>query len=266
MMIETLNPPIRGAILDLDGTLWRGTAPIGDLPAIFARFEALSIRFILATNNATMDIGMYQDKVASYGVRLEHQQIINSGQAAAHLLHHDYPDGAPVYIVGEEGLHRALAEAGFVYSEGDDAVAVIAGMDRKITYEKIMHATLLIRRGVRYIGTNPDATFPMPGGKIIPGAGSILAAITTASGVQPTIAGKPSPAMFELALERMGTRPQETISVGDRLETDIAGGQNAGCRTALVLSGVTTLAQAQAWRPQPDLIAPDLTHILSESS
>lgn len=265
-MIRALTPPIRGAILDLDGTLWRGNAPIGDLPAIFARFEELSIRFTLATNNATMDIAMYLDKVASFGVRLDHRQIINSGQAAAHLLQEDFPKGAPVYIVGEEGLHRALAESGFTYSEADDAVAVVAGMDRKITYDKIMHASLLIRNGARYIGTNPDATFPMPGGKLIPGAGSILAAISTAAGVQPVIAGKPSPAMFELALERMGTRPQETISVGDRLETDVAGGQNAGCRTALVLSGVTTLAQAKAWTPPPDIIAPDLTTLLSESS
>jgi 4-nitrophenyl phosphatase len=264
-MIEQLKPRIRGAILDLDGTLWRGTSPIGDLPEIFARFPRLGIGFILATNNATMDISQYVEKVASFGVHLEASQIINSGQAVGHMLKRDFPRGGAVYIVGEGGLHQALADAGFYHSEDDNPLAVVAGMDRKITYEKLTRASQLVRRGLPFIGTNPDATFPMPGGLLIPGAGSILAAIAAAAGQEPVIAGKPSPAMFDLALERLGTRPEETISVGDRLETDIAGGQNAGLRTALVLSGVTTLAQAHAWQPQPDLIVQDLTELLSES-
>jgi 4-nitrophenyl phosphatase len=265
-MILSLTPRVRGAILDLDGTLWRGNAPIGDLPAIFARFEELAIRFILATNNATMDISMYLDKLASLGVRLDEQQVINSGQAAAHLLRREHPNGGPVYLVGEEGLHRAMAASGFIHSEEEGVLAVIAGMDRQVTYEKIKHASVLIRSGVPFIGTNPDATFPIPGGILIPGAGSVLAAISTASAVKPLIAGKPAPAMFELALERLGTRPEETISVGDRPDTDIAGGQAAGCRTALVLSGVTSLEQARAWSPPPDLIAADVSELLLESS
>jgi 4-nitrophenyl phosphatase len=263
-MIRSLTPPVRGAILDLDGTLWRGTAPIGDLPSIFARFEELAIRFILATNNATMDVGMYLEKLQGYGVSLDPSQVINSGQAVAYLLKRDFPQGGPVFIVGEEGLRRVLADAGFFHSKDGQALAVVAGMDRSIDFEKLTQATQLIRAGRPFIGTNPDTTFPMPGGKLIPGAGSILAAIAAASGVQPVIAGKPSPAMFELAMQRLETQPVETISVGDRLETDIAGGQNAGCRTALVLSGVTSLDQARAWQPAPDLIANDLTEILSE--
>ena len=175
-LINTLVPPIRGAILDLDGTLWRGNSPICDLPAVFARFEDLGIRFILATNNATMDISQYQEKVRSFGVELDERQIINSGQASAYLLKKKYPHGGPVYIVGEDGLYRALAESGFTYSEGNDALAVVAGIDRGISYEKIKHAMQLIHKGVPFIGTNPDATFPMPGGILIPGAGSILAA------------------------------------------------------------------------------------------
>ncbi len=264
-MILSLFPRVRGAILDLDGTLWRGNAPIGDLPAIFARFEELSIRYILATNNATMDIGMYLEKLEGFGVHLDERQVINSGQAVAYLLKKEFPNGGAVYIVGEEGLRRALAESGFTHTEGDEGLAVVAGMDRQITYEKINHAMQLIRRGLPYIGTNPDLTFPLPGGALIPGAGSILAAISTASGVEPRIAGKPATTMFELALERLGTRPGETISVGDRPDTDIAGGRNAGCRTALVLSGVTSPEQARAWSPPPDLIAADVSELLMES-
>jgi 4-nitrophenyl phosphatase len=264
-VIERLEPRIRGAILDLDGTLWRGSSPIGDLPTIFARFPRLGIDFILATNNATMDISQYVEKMAGFGVHLQERQIVNSGQAVAHMLKRDFPQGGPVFIVGEAGLHHALAEAGFFHSEDDLPLAVVAGMDRKITYEKLTRATQLIRSGLPFIGTNPDTTYPMPGGQLIPGAGSILAAISAAAGRDPVIAGKPSPAMFDLALARLGTHPGETISVGDRLETDIAGGQNCGCRTALVLSGVTPLAQAQAWQPAPDLIVRDLAELLSES-
>lgn len=265
-MLRSLNPPVRGAILDLDGTLWRGNSPIGDLPAIFARLDEMGIRYILATNNATLDIDQYLEKLSGYGVHLDENQIINSGQAAAHLLKKSFPHGGPVYIVGEDGLHRALSSYGFFYSEGSDALAVVAGMDRGINYDKIKHAAQLIQKGLAFIGTNPDATFPMPGGVLIPGAGSILAAIATASGIQPVIAGKPQPAMFDLALERLNTRAEETISIGDRPETDIAGGQMSGCRTALVLSGVTNAQRASEWQPQPDLIAADISQLIFERS
>ncbi|HEX9028156.1 MAG TPA: HAD family hydrolase, partial [Anaerolineales bacterium] len=190
-MILSLQPRIRGAILDLDGTLWRSDTPIGDLPSIFKRFAELEIRPILATNNATLDISQYLTKLEGFGVCLDPYQVINSGQAAAYLLRSRFPQGGKVYIVGEDGLHRALAEAGFVHSEDSDALAVVAGMDRRITFEKLTRATEAIRAGAIFIGTNPDTTFPMPGGKLIPGAGSILAAIAAASGVEPTIAGKP---------------------------------------------------------------------------
>jgi 4-nitrophenyl phosphatase len=119
----------------------------------------------------------------------------------------------------------------------------------------------LIRKGLPFIGTNPDVTFPSADG-ITPGAGAILAALQAASGVAPEIAGKPERPMYDQALARLGTRPEETISVGDRLETDIDGGQRLGLRTALVLSGISTREEAQAWQPRPDLIAEDLTQLL----
>jgi 4-nitrophenyl phosphatase len=138
---------------------------------------------------------------------------------------------------------------------------VVAGMDRKLTYDKLRRATLLIRAGAPFIGTNPDKTFPVPEG-LIPGAGSILAALETATGVTPLIMGKPSPAMYEVALMRLGTSPAETLVIGDRLETDIEGAQKIGCRTGLVLSGVTTAVQARLWKPQPDIIAENLESIV----
>jgi len=139
---------------------------------------------------------------------------------------------------------------------------VIAGMDRNFNYEKLQQATRLIRTGVPFFGTNPDHTFPTPQG-LVPGAGSILAAIATASDIEPVIAGKPEPTMYRIALERLKTPAERVLVVGDRPETDIAGAQFLGCRTALVLSGVTNEKQAKAWRPVPDLIIDNLESIVN---
>jgi 4-nitrophenyl phosphatase len=141
-------------------------------------------------------------------------------------------------------------------------LAVIVGMDRQITYDKLRRATMLIRSGVPFIGTNPDKTFPTPEG-LVPGTGALIAALEAATSIQPIIVGKPSPEMYLVAMERMGSSPATTVVVGDRLETDIAGGQQLGCKTGLVLSGVTNIKAAQSWVPSPDWIEPDLTALLA---
>jgi len=123
-------------------------------------------------------------------------------------------------------------------------------------------ATLLLRSGVPFIGTNPDHTFPTPQG-LIPGAGAILAALYTASDVTPMIAGKPEPTMYRIALERLKLPPSSVLVVGDRPETDIAGAQLIGCHTALVLTGVTNIDQAKTWHPVPDLIIENLESIVN---
>jgi 4-nitrophenyl phosphatase len=252
-----------GLILDMDGVLWRDSQPIGDLPAIFNRITTLGLRVILATNNATRTISSYLEKLLEFGVRLEPWQIITSSQATAQFLDEKYPQGGDLFVVGEKGLASELQEKGFkTNASNGSALAVVAGMDRTITYEKLAKATLLIRSGAAFIGTNPDRSFPTPDG-LVPGAGSILALLESATDVTPTIIGKPGPIMYQQALERLDTTPDETLAVGDRLETDILGGQNTGCKTAIVLSGVTTLEQAQAWNPSPNFIAPDLATLLN---
>lgn len=254
-------PGIKALILDLDGVLWRENTPIGDLPAIFAQITAKGLKVVLATNNATRTIPQYVDRLASFGVPIEGWQVIHSGQAAALYLKKVHPEGGPVHLVGEEGVRQALVEQGF-WTSDENVVAVVAGIDRQITYAKLRQATLLIRAGAPFIGTNPDRTFPTPEG-LVPGAGAILAALEAATGVAPLIMGKPETRMYAAALERLQTAPQETLVVGDRLETDIAGAQQMGCRTALVLSGVSTPEQAHAWHPQPDWIAADLAAVVA---
>ena len=261
-MIYDTFPNLRGVILDMDGVLWKDTQPIGNLPDLFNKMKKSGLGITLATNNATKTTDEYLEKLHGFGVDLEPWQIINSSEAAGFLLRERFPQGGLVFVVGEASLKHILSSYGFTISSdlNPDTLAVVAGMDRTLTFEKLRTAALLIRRGALFVGTNPDRTFPTPDG-LIPGAGSILAAIETATDTRPIIAGKPASPMFTLAIDRLSLAPEDVLCVGDRLETDIAGGQSVGCKTALVLSGVTTLEAGQKWLPAPDLIAPDLASL-----
>ena len=259
-------PNIKALILDMDGVLWRDSMPIGDLPAIFTRIRERGLKVALATNNATRTMDEHLEKLSGFGLKLEPWQIISSAAAAANVMSKRFPHGGAVFVVGENGIQRALGERGFtpIIDPADETtpVAVVSSFDRGVTYQKLRRATLHIRAGIPFYGTNPDKSFPTPEG-LIPGAGAILASIEAATDVKPIIIGKPQPAMMYMALEKLGTTPEETLVVGDRLETDIAAGQAAGCKTALVLSGVSTLEQAQQWQPAPDFIFDDLGTLVS---
>jgi 4-nitrophenyl phosphatase len=251
---------IKALVLDMDGVIWRENDAIGDLNAIFSRFDRAGLKVICATNNASRTPAQYIEKLAGLGAVLKEEQIITSAMGVTYLLKKRFPQGGPVYIVGENGLQSALLEAGF-YASPTDQIAVVAGIDRQISFEKLKTATLLIRRGVSFYATNPDKTFPTPEG-LIPGAGSILAALVAATDVEPIIAGKPNATLYEFALEKLGTSPEETLAVGDRIETDILGAQRAGLKTALVLSGIATREEGLAWDPAIDLILPELGDLL----
>jgi 4-nitrophenyl phosphatase len=142
------------------------------------------------------------------------------------------------------------------------ASIVVAGLDFKLNYDKLKRASLLIRGGAVFIGTNDDATFPMPEG-LAPGAGSILALLRTSSGCEPLLMGKPNPPMFEAALRLLGTKPERTLMIGDRLDTDIAGAKRAGMRTALVLTGVSNQADVEDAADAPDAVFAGLPELLA---
>jgi len=167
-------------------------------------------------------------------------------------------------MIGEDGLRVPLEEKGFEIVSVENATqaqAIVMGMDHGISFQKVSEATLLIRSGIPFYVTNTDKTFPTPRGEI-PGSGSWVSVITTATDVEPIVAGKPFPFLMDLSLEKLGTKKGETLVVGDRLETDIAAGQAVGCPTALVLSGVSTKEQADLWMPKIDLIADDLSTLI----
>lgn len=255
---------IKSLILDMDGVIWKSDAPIGDLAATFERIRALGHKFVFATNNSTRTSEQYVARLKEFGVLVEPWQVVTSSQAAAHALSHKFPPGTKVFMIGEDGVRSALEEVGYEILSVENAPMaeiVVMGMDRGINFQKLVEATLLVRRGIPFYATNPDKTFPTPRGEI-PGAGAWYSVIVTATDVQPIVAGKPFPFLMDLALEKLGTSKDETLVVGDRLETDIAAGQAVGCPTALVLSGVATFEEADLWRPKIDVIAGDLAALI----
>jgi 4-nitrophenyl phosphatase len=251
---------IKALILDMDGVIWRIRQPIGDLPKIFGILLDKNIKYCFATNNSSRTVTFYKEILEELGVPISREQIFTSAKVTSELLASQHPQGGNVFVVGMPGLADTLEEYGFNNSP-DNSLAVVAGIDYTVSYEKLQTATLLIRSGVPFIGTNPDKTFPTPEGQV-PGAGAIIAAITAATDIEPTIVGKPQPTIFNNALKYLGEAPENVIVVGDRLETDIAGGQAAGCKTAVTLSGVSTLDQAKNWSPAPDFIVKDLAALV----
>jgi 4-nitrophenyl phosphatase len=255
---------VKALILDMDGVVWRGDAPIGDLAATFQRICERGLKFVFATNNSTKTSEQYVAKLKNFGVDVEPWQVVTSSQAAARAIVQTFPQGTKALVIGEDGLRIPMEEEGFEIvslENAPQAQVVVMGMDRGVSFEKLAEATLLIRKGVRFYATNMDKTFPTPRGQI-PGAGAWVSVITTATDVQPIVAGKPFPFLMELSLDKLGTAKEETLVVGDRLETDIAAGQAVGCPTALVLSGVSTKEQAEGWNPKIDIVVNDLATLI----
>lgn len=255
---------IKALILDMDGVIWKGDAPIGDLPATFNQIRERGLKFVFATNNGTKTPEDYQVKLRELGVEVEPWQIVTSALGIAFMLEQKYPRGTKIFIIGEDGIRVALEEKGFEILSTEDAPRAqvfVMGIDRTINFMKVAEASLLVRAGIPFYTTNTDKTFPTPRGEI-PGSGSWLSVITSATGIEPIVAGKPFPFLMELSLERLGTTKEETLVVGDRLETDIAAGQSVGCPTALVLSGVSTKEQADEWMPKMDVIAESLAELV----
>jgi 4-nitrophenyl phosphatase len=247
---------IHALVIDMDGVLWRGNDALPGLVEFFNFLNNHAIAFILATNNAGKTPAQVAQKLTGFGVTVKPEHILTSSLAAAAYLQRELPAGASVYLVGQEGLRLPMQEAGFtILSDASQpAAAVVAGIDFTFTYDKLKHATLLIRRGARFIGTNADLTLPVEDDVLYPGAGSILAAIQAATGVAPLIMGKPERFMFDLSTQKMGVSPQQTATLGDRLETDILGGQRAGLKTILVTSGVDNEDSIVTKGIQPDVI------------
>jgi 4-nitrophenyl phosphatase len=255
---------IKALILDMDGVIWRSDTPIGDLPAIFNRIKGRGLKYVFATNNGSKTPEQYADTLENFGIHADPSQVVTSSLGVAHMLVQRFPQGTKAFMIGEDGVRAALQEQGFEVlslERAQEAQFFVIGIDRQINFDKMREAALLVRRGIPFYATNPDKTFPTPRGEI-PGAGAWISVITTATEIEPIYAGKPYPLMMELSLERLGMKKEETLVVGDRLETDIAAGQAVGCPCALMLSGVSTREQAAVWSPAIDIIADNLSSLI----
>jgi 4-nitrophenyl phosphatase len=192
------------------------------------------------------------------GVAVSPDEILHSGQATARFLASAYPRGTRVYVFGMPSLKKELTDEGFILAD-EDVQLVVASMDREVNFEKLKRATILIRKGARFIATNLDPTYVSEAG-LIPGTGAMVVALETASGTKAQAIGKPEPTMYQLAMEQMGARPETTAAIGDRVDTDILGGKRAGLITICVLSGSSVRAEAEAIGT--DMIFDDIAHLL----
>lgn len=260
---------IKTLLIDGDGVLWRGSEPMRGINRFFEVVRSRDVAWGLLTNNATKPREHLVERLVSYGVDVTVEQIFTSATVTAEYMRQHYPAGAAVFVVGELGVQEALRDAGFTVYTGEekpsvDVAAVVAGLDRQVTYQKLRIATLLVRSfDVPLIATNPDKTFPAKEG-IVPGAGSIIAALEAATGRDALVMGKPSPVMYQVAMHQLGGELSSTVMVGDRFDTDIAGALLLGMKTVLVLSGVTTREEAERSEIRPDLILEDIGALAEE--
>ncbi len=263
---------LRNLIIDMDGVLWHGDTAVPGLADFFKTLHQQQINFVLATNNASKTPDQYVAKLARFGVSVAPAQIVTSAIATADFL---ATSTAPaplatvdVFIVGGDGLHQAIQQRGFpilsvadVMERGRRAQVVVVGFWPDVTYADFAAGAVCINDGARFIGANPDVNYPSEWGPL-PGAGAFLALIQAATGVSPTVIGKPGAIMFQEALRRLDGTPENTAMVGDRLNTDIAGGKAAGLHTILVLSGISTReALAQANGQPPDDVFVDIMEL-----
>ncbi|MDP2904449.1 MAG: HAD-IIA family hydrolase [Methylovulum sp.] len=262
---------IRALIIDMDGVLWHGDQPIPGLTDFFQTLRDQQRSFILATNNASLTPEQYVIKLAKMGVTVTQNEILTSGIATAlYLSEHEDPATTRVFVIGEDGAKQPLIERGFTLTDlyevngsktpSKGADIVVCGKDQTLTWDKLATATLNIRAGAKFIGTNADTTLPTEHG-ITHGNGAILAALQVATGVTPTIIGKPEPIIYQQAMALLDTDTSETIAIGDRLETDILGAVRTGIRSIMVLTGVSTEDDLKLSDYQPTWVMPDIRAI-----
>jgi HAD superfamily hydrolase (TIGR01457 family) len=250
-----------GYLLDMDGVLYRGHEPIPGAADFLRDLDARGIPFLLLTNHACLTPQQFQRKLAGMGIRVPAGHIFSSAQATALWLR---KGGArTVFAIGETGLRTALRKCDIRCSARAPS-HVVVGLDRHVSYDQLTVAHRLIARGCPFIGTNPDLTYPLPDGPA-PECGWLLAALQATTGRAPVVIGKPSRVIFQFAARELGLPARALTMIGDRLDTDILGGQRAGMKTVLVLTGHTTAAMARRSPVRPDRVAASLQELIGQT-
>lgn len=262
-MTEAYNwlSDIDAFLIDLDGTLYRGHQAIPFAKEFIEWLEQNQKKYLFVTNNSAPRPETVAERLRSMGIPAHTEHVFTSSQATAmYIKEHDHKQSPTYYAIGEEGLISALEAAGCRY-DAEQPDYVVVGIDRELTYTKLMTASLAIQKGAAYLATNADKRVPTEKG-LVPGAGSINQALAIASGVQPVGIGKPEARMVEYGLQSLGVSAQRTVMIGDNLETDILAGINGGVKTILVLTGYSQRADIPDSEAKPDLIVENLQELM----
>eukprot|EP00457_Paulinella_chromatophora_P010148 gb/GEZN01010239.1/.p1 GENE.gb/GEZN01010239.1/~~gb/GEZN01010239.1/.p1 ORF type:complete len:290 (+),score=11.65 gb/GEZN01010239.1/:22-891(+) len=245
-------PPPSNYLIDMDGVLLEGEILIPGAEKFIERLNARGAKYLVLTNNPIFTPADLQDRLNTAGLPITRDHIYTSALATAKFLHKQRPNGK-AYVIGGSGLTTALHEIGYILTSHKPDYVVV-GESNNYSYEEISLACRLVRAGARFIATNPDVVAPHKGGGVVPATGALCALIQAATGIAPYSIGKPNPLMMRTALEALGVHSQNTFMVGDRMDTDVKGGMEAGMSTILVLSGTTKREGVEEFAYRPTLI------------
>lgn len=246
-------------ISDMDGVIYRGKQIIPGAQEFIDRMSATGTPFLFLTNNSEQTQLDLVHKLRAMGVRgLEPTHFITSAMATAQFVASQRPGGS-AYVLGGAGLATELHKVGYSLTERDPDFVVV-GKTRSFSFESLAKAVALIRGGARFIGTNPDILDPVEGG-VEPAAGAILAAVAAAAGVPPYVVGKPNSLMMIYARQMLDAHAEDCVMVGDRMDTDVVGGMEAGMKTCLVLSGVTAREDLKRFPYRPTFVYPSVAEV-----
>ncbi|MEV6059849.1 HAD-IIA family hydrolase [Nocardia asteroides] len=246
-------------LTDMDGVLVHEDQLIPGADEFLAELRENEIPFLVLTNNSIRTPRDLQARLRHTGLDIPEESIWTSALATATFLDDQRPNGT-AYVVGESGLTTALHEIGYVLTDSDPDYVVL-GETRTYSFEAITTAIRLVERGAKFIATNPDATGPSRDG-VLPATGSVAALITRATGKEPYYVGKPNPLMMRSALRRIGAHSQSTVMIGDRMDTDVISGLEAGMRTILVTSGISTKSSVEKYPFRPTLVVDSVADLL----
>jgi NagD protein len=256
---RTSRAQVRAWLSDMDGVLVHEEEPIAGAAEFVSRLVETGRPFLLLTNNSIFTPRDLKARLHRSGIDVPEDAIWTSALATAQFLDDQRPEGS-AYVIGEAGLTTALHEIGYVLTERDPDYVVL-GETRTYSFQAITTAIRLIERGARFIATNPDVSGPSQEGSI-PATGSVAALITKATGVDPYFVGKPNPLMMRSALNRIDAHSESTVMVGDRMDTDMIAGLEAGLRTVLVLTGSTRPEQVERFPYRPSKVVASIAEVV----
>ena len=252
---------IRSWLMDMDGVLVHEEHPIPGADRFLARLRETGTPFLVLTNNSIYTRRDLSARLRTSGLDVPEESIWTSALATARFLENQRPSGS-AFVIGEAGLTTALHSAGYTLTDHEPDYVVL-GETRTYSFERITRAIRLIAAGARFIATNPDPTGPTREGPL-PATGSVAALISRATGVEPYFVGKPNPLMMRSALNALDAHSEETAMVGDRMDTDVVSGLEAGLEAILVLTGVTTLPEAEGHPYRASRIVESVADLIDE--